>query len=52
MRKLYKQFGLERIPELVEAIDLPACSKISRGFPEYEEIIRDPNKLPGLRLIQ
>src|SRR5581483_763932 len=45
MRKLYRQFGLERVPDLIKSVDLAACSKIARNSPEFTEIVKDPSKL-------
>ncbi len=48
MRKLYKRFGLENLPKVLAKVDLVACQQITKGSPEYQQIIENPALLPGL----
>lgn len=48
MRKLYKTFGLQNIPQMLATVDLVACRGIIRGSQEYQQIIDNPGQLPGL----
>lgn len=48
MRKLFKHFGLENIPQIVSNIDLAACRQIAKDSPMYQQIIDNPSFLPGL----
>lgn len=48
MRKLYRRFGIENTPKLLRDVDLSACRGISEGSPEYQQIIENPELLPGL----
>lgn len=47
MRKLYKQFG-ETTPKLLTQVDLQACLQITKGSPQYQQIMENPVLLPGL----
>lgn len=48
MRKLYKHFGLENIPKMLVTVDLNACRQITKGSPQYKQIMENPTLLPGL----
>jgi len=51
MRKLYKAFGLQNVPQMLTTVDLAACQGIKRGSPEYQKITADPTQLPGLQTV-
>lgn len=48
MKKLYKQFGLENIPRILGSVDLSACRQVTKGSPQYQQMIKNPALLPGL----
>lgn len=47
VRKLYKYFG-ETTPKLLTQVDLQACQQITKGSPQYQQIMENPALLPGL----
>lgn len=48
IRKIYKQFG-EQTPRILTAVDLNACREITKGSPQYQQIMENPALLPGLQ---
>jgi len=47
-KKLIKRFGLEKLPEIVGAVDLPRCSEIVEDSDKHTKILKDPRYIPGL----
>ncbi len=48
MRKLSENLGFENLPNFLVNVDLAACRQMTKGSPEYQQIVNNPSLLPKL----